>query len=58
MHEKMKMTKQMNENLAHEQDLYRVCFCKKEKKIPIMIFVADMAILTSNLDDFDNEQIS
>ena len=28
------------------------------KKILIMIYVADMAILMSNFDDFDNDQIS
>ena len=34
----MKMAKQKNENLAHEQHHYGVCL---KKKIPIMIYVAD-----------------
>ena len=28
------------------------------KKIPFMIYVADMAILMSNFDNFDHDQIS
>ena len=32
------------------------CFCKKN--FPIMIHVADMAILMSDLYNFDNDQIS
>ena len=30
----------------------------KKKAFPIMIYVADMAILMSNFDNFDNDQIS
>ena len=56
MHDKMKMTQQKDENLVHEQHQYDVCFCKK--KFPIMIYVADMAILMSNFDNFDNDQMS
>ena len=52
----MKMTVQKDENLAHEQHQYGVCFCKIF--FPIMIYVADMAILMSNFDNFDNDQIS
>ena len=33
-------------------------FEKKRKKNPIMIYVADMAILMSNFDNFDNDQVS
>ena len=56
MHKKMKMALQKDENLAHEQQQYGVCFCKKS--FPFMIYVADMVILMSNFDDFDNDQIS
>ena len=49
MHKKMKMK---DENSVYEQHQYGICFCKKN---PIMIYVADMAILMSN---FDNDQIS
>ena len=56
-HEKMKMTKQLDENLAHEQHQYGVCFCKK-KIFPFMVYVADMAILMSDFDNFDHDQIS
>ena len=31
---------------------------KKNKKIPIMIYVADVVILMCNFDNFDNDQIS
>ena len=55
MHEKIKMTKQKDENLAHEQYQYGVCFWKKKF---LMIYVADIAILMSNFDNFDNDQIS
>ena len=30
----------------------------KKQIFPIMIYVADMAILISNFDNFDNDQIS
>ena len=30
----------------------------KKKNFPIMIYVADMAVLMSNFHDFDNDQIS
>ena len=33
-------------------------FVSARKKIPIMIYVADLAILLSNFDDFDHDQIS
>ena len=56
MHEKMKMTKQKDKNLAQEQHQYGVCFWKK--KFPIMICVTAIAILMSNFDNFDNDQIS
>ena len=56
MHKKMKMTKQKDENLAHKQHQYGVCFCKK-RHFPFMIYVADMAIM-SNFDSFDHGQIS
>ena len=56
MHKKMKMTLQKDENLAHEQPQYGVCFCKK--KFPFMTYVADMAILMSSFDCFDHDQIS
>ena len=55
MHEKMKMTQLKDENLAQEQHQYGVCFWKK---IPFMIYVADMVILMSNFDNFDHDQIS
>ena len=57
MYKKMKMTKQKDENLAHEQKQYGVYFCKKNL-FPFMIYVADMAILMSNFDSFDHGQIS
>ena len=34
------------------------CFLLQNKIFPIMIYVADMAILMSNFDNFDNDQIS
>ena len=52
----MKMTQQKDENLAHEQHQYDVCFCKK--KFSYMIYIADTTILMSNFDNFDNDQIS
>ena len=33
-------------------------FVFAKKKIPIMIYVADMAIFMSNFDNFYNDQIS
>ena len=33
-------------------------FVFAKKKIPIMIYVADMAILMSDFDNFDHDQIS
>ena len=57
MHEKMKMTQQKDESLAHVQQQYSVYYCTK-MIFPIMIYVANMAILMSNFHDFDNDQIS
>ena len=33
-------------------------FVFEKKNFPIMIYVADMAILMPNFDNFDNDQIS
>ena len=33
-------------------------FVFAKKKFPIMIYVANIAILMSNIDNFDNDQIS
>ena len=33
-------------------------FVFAKKKFPIMIYIADMAILMSNFDNFDMDQIS
>ena len=35
-----------------------MAFVFEKKKFPIMIYVADMAILMSNLDNFDSDEIS
>ena len=45
------MTLQKDKNLVHEQQHYSVSFFKKN--VLIMIFVADMAILMSDFDNFD-----
>ena len=57
MHKEMKMTLQKDENLAHEQHQYGVCFCKKHF-FPFMIYEADMAIFMSNFYNFDKDQLS
>ena len=54
MQEKRKMAWQKDKNLAHIQQQYSVSFCKKS----ILIFLADMAFLMSDFDDFDNDHIS
>ena len=53
----MKMIQQKDENLAHEQHQYGVCFFKTIF-FPFMIYVADMAIFMSNFDNSDSDQIS
>ena len=62
MQEKMKMTKQKNKNLALVKT-WPMCnsntvFLFANFFFSIMIYVADMAILMSNFDNFDHDQIS
>ena len=57
MHKKMKMTQQRAENLVHVQQHHSVSFYKKNI-FPILIYIADIAILMSDFDIFDTDQMS
>jgi len=54
---KKKCTKN-EDDLAERWKLGTWCLFLQKEKIPIMIYVADMAILMSNFDNFDQDQIS
>ena len=56
MHKKMKMTLQRAENLVHAQQHYGVSFYKRYSLSKNHI--ADMAILMSDFDNFDIDQMS
>ena len=56
MQGKRKMAQQKDKNLVHIQQQYSVSFYEKNC-FHILIFLADMAFLMSDFDDFDNDQI-
>ena len=53
----MKIILQRAKNLAHVQQHYGVSFYKKNIFL-ILIYIADMAILMSDFDNFDIDQMS
>ena len=57
MHKKLKMALQRAKNLVHVKQHYSVSFYKKNI-FHILIYIADMAILMSNIDNFDSDQMS
>ena len=57
MHKKMEMTLQRAKNLVHVKQHCGVSFCKK-KILFILIYLANMAIQMSNIDNFDIDQMS
>ena len=56
MHKKVKMTLQRAKNFADVKHHYGISFCKK-KDFFILIYIADMAIQMSNIDNFDIDQM-